>query len=94
MLVALALSTALLVWWLLDQPSPAEMTLEDGALPPLSELEAELVARRLRAELDAEALAGRGEGAWDEARHARALLEARRAKARAYDPATDAVRGG
>jgi hypothetical protein len=95
MLVARALSTALVVWWLLDQPSPAQMTgaLEDGAPPPLSELEAELVARRLRAELDAEALAGRGDGAWDEERHARALLEARRTKAGAYRGAAGSVRG-
>jgi hypothetical protein len=89
MLVALALSTALAVWWLLDQPSPARLTnaLEDGALPPLSELESELVGRRLRAELDAEAQSGRGDGAWDEERHARARLQARRLKgARAQQP--------
>jgi hypothetical protein len=82
MILLIALATALLVWWLLDQPSPAAMsrTIEERQLLPLSELEAELVARRLRDELDAEARTGRGDGAWDEVRHARALADARRQK--------------
>jgi hypothetical protein len=87
LMASLSILAGAFVWTILDGPAEPrrEAALASGpgdTLPPLSELESELVARRLRQELDVEAFHGAGDGHWDVARHARAIEEARLEKAR------------